>query len=546
MQCQRCGRACTGTLCSTCRNAATAHQSPEKKSPSASRPRQKRDRGTEPPARVVETYKAVGSLQLHRLGGKVNFYCVTCRRRQGGNLVATADGDWKQTLCNVCYRALVAQGRTGKGVSQNWRPGKMARQRGKKTFSGPSQKPGSLTKETPVRGERDQPTRQQPLWIHSQLEFFREAGINAHLEPTRRLRIDGRDIDFRKEPLSREVADWSDITNQIVLEHLYDEFVSAVRENASFIETLDASLSPRPKGVAVMQGEERLGVIRPAHASIPHHHLIHGNFLVSGPHWRQVYDALRDEARQPARSIGTAGTKQRRFNQLPVSLAKELKRACLDASRRIRLERRLDYGDTPVILECDVGELTLLPITGPENRLLFPFRFRRDAKTLPGALILINRDPLPLMIGADVGDEDAITAWTCALLGFADATCIDLERRGQAARRETVKTRSHPSSKVRRTAPQRRSVQSRHRWPTYLEPVGDTARHIDSLVRGHRRHLPDGWTASVEACDRARRIGIILRAEETWVQPHPRGHGMPVGVEMRFSWHAPAELMHMR
>jgi hypothetical protein len=77
-------------------------------------------------------------------------------------------------------------------------------------------------------------------------------------------------------------------------------------------------------------------------------------------------------------------------------------------------------------------------------------------------------------------------------------------------------------------------------WPRHLEPVGQWVSYSGSLVAGHRRHLHDGRTASDEARERARQVGIILQPYETWVQPHVRG--IPDNIEMRFLWHAPVEL----
>ena len=112
----------------------------------------------------------------------------------------------------------------------------------------------------------------------------------------------------------------------------------------------------------------------------------------------------------------------------------------------------MDYGDCPVVLECDIGELRLLPVTGPENRLLVPFRLSRGkgTETLTGELVLGNRDPLPLRIGESVTGEDVKLAWTCVLLGFADATCIVLDPAKPAARRESSRPRWRPRSSVSR------------------------------------------------------------------------------------------------
>jgi hypothetical protein len=200
--------------------------------------------------------------------------------------------------------------------------------------------------------------------------------------------------------------------------------------------------------------------------------------------------------------------------------------------------------ERPVVLKCDIGELTLLPIARTVTRLFMPFRLDKGTEPLMGELVLGDHDPLPLMIGQDVTGEDAITAWTCALLGFADATCIEVEPFEPTARRESTRAHSPPPSSV----PRRRSsvppLPRRRPWPSHLEPVGHWIRYSGSFIAGHRRHLNEGQTASAEACNRARQVGIILRPRETWVRPHTRG--VPDGIEMRFLWHAPIELFNQR
>lgn len=233
----------------------------------------------------------------------------------------------------------------------------------------------------------------------------------------------------------------------------------------------------------------------------------------------------------------------RRIDRLPSDLAQELIDACLDASHRIRLERHVAY-ERPVILQCDFGELTLLPIDGSATRLRMPFRLANGAEALQGELVLGNRDPLPLLIGKDVAYNDAITAWTYALLGFADATCIKFEPVQPTARRESARPRWHPSPSVSHRRPSMRTLPRRRQWPRHLEPVGQWISYSGSLVASHRRHLNDGRTASDEACERARRVGITLHPDETWVQTHIRG--IPDNIEMRFLWHAPIELKPFR
>ena len=510
---------------------------------------------------VVQAFDAVGSLQLHRVGKRIRFYCATCMEYKKADLVATTNGDWNRAVCNICYRALInaEQEKAKKAAKPTRSPTKTTQQPPKKVTPGQlKQWNGSPPRPALVKGQSKQFTN-RPSGIDSLLEFFRAGSIDAQLGPAGHLWMDGSQIGPLTHVPSPEKAEWINAVNEIALKYIRDKFISAVENNTRFGADLGASLLPRENGVAIMRGDERLAVIYPAHASIAGRRLIYANFLTAGPHWGQVANALRQQAhggpagardaevklavgRKHKRKAKAAreGARRRRIDQLPDDLAPELINACLNASRRIRLERQLDYGDAPVVLQSDAGVLTLLPITGTESRLLVPFRLSKGTETLHGELILGDRDPLPILIGQGVADKDAIMAWTCALLGFAAATCIELDPAGQAARRKPAGPRRRQRFPAPRSRPSAPALPRRRRWPSYLEPVGPTIRYIDSLVAGHRRRLPDGWEASDEARDRARRIGIVLNSHETWVQPHARG--LPRGIEMRFLWHAPTEL----
>jgi hypothetical protein len=174
--------------------------------------------------------------------------------------------------------------------------------------------------------------------------------------------------------------------------------------------------------------------------------------------------------------------------------------------------------------------------------LLVPFRLIQGTRTLTGELVVGHSDPLPLIIGEDVGDEDATTSWVCALLGFADATCVEFEPSAPAMRRgpATLELRG-PSQVPGRTA-SARSLPRGQPWPSYLEPVGHWIQYSGSFVAGHRRRLQDGQKASDEAHERALQVGIVLHLGETWVRAHARG--VPEDVEMRFSWRPPVRLNH--
>ena len=151
--------------------------------------------------------------------------------------------------------------------------------------------------------------------------------------------------------------------------------------------------------------------------------------------------------------------------------------------------------DRPVVLECDVGELTLLPLAGTVTRLRIPFCLGKGTETLNGELILGDGDPLPVLISEHVADQDAITAWTCALLGFADATCMEFEPVQPTTRRESARPGWRPSSSVSHHRPSARTLPRTQRWPSHLEPVGHWVRYSRSFVAGHRRRLNHGQTA---------------------------------------------------
>jgi hypothetical protein len=169
-----------------------------------------------------------------------------------------------------------------------------------------------------------------------------------------------------------------------------------------------------------------------------------------------------------------------------------------------------------------------------------PFRLSKGTEQLTGDLVLSDRDPLPLLIGKGVADEDMATAWTCALAGFADATCVEFDQAATATRRDPAVPQPSPPPWVPTRSTSARTLPRRRPWPSYLEPVGSWIRYSGSFVAGHRRRLRDGQKAGDQAHDRARQVGIILHEHETWVRPHARG--VPDGIEMRFAWHPPARL----
>ena len=467
----------------------------------------------QPPAKVVRSDKRVGESQLHRLAERVLIHCVMCRRNRAYTLVATTDGDWTRTVCVGCYNAYVCK-----------------------------------RKEEVRKTVAEQNFVRRLPGINHLLAFFRAAGIDAEPMPGWYLQINGSQTQAITHLPPSNTLEWHKIVDEIALKHVYLKFIMAIEDNAHFGEGLRVLLRQREHGFVIMRGDVRLAIIHATRAQIPHREVIYANFLLAGLHWQQVADTLHDaepelvaewRQEQEGEVVAAVPEAERRqtaarrcIDQLPDDLAPEFIEACLGASRRIRLDRQVAY-DRPVILECTVGELTLMPITETGTRLLMPFRLNSGLGHLAGELILGDRDPLPVLIGEDVANEDAITAWTCALLGFADATCIEFE---SGVRRESA-NQSRRAPLVSHSHPVTPTLLRRQPWPGHLEPIGRWVCYSGSFVAGHRRRLNDGRKASDEAVDWARQVGIILDPYETWVRPYARG--VPEDIEMRFRWHAP-------
>jgi hypothetical protein len=489
----------------------------------------------QPPALVVQTSKPKGDLQLHRLGKRIRFHCVRCQKDKMTCMVATMGGDWAQKVCEQCYGFLVHEQR------------KPAR---KKTKEDAKEEARKEARKAANAKRQAQKARARLPGGYALLTFLCAAGVRAKLVDDGWLWINDEQIQ-RVDHLPRpETFEWRKIVDKIVVDHVRDKFNMVVEDNAHFGKGLGVVPQWSKSGFSIMRDDVQLAFIHPTRTYISdgkvvHAKVIHANFLTRGPHWQEVTDALhRAEPELVAgwkherEAKAAPAAPQRPIDRLPNSLAPGLIDACLEASRRIRLERQVAY-DRAVILECDVGELTLLPIAGTVTRLRMPFCLDRGTETLKAELVLGDSDPLPLLIGEDIADEDAITAWACALLGFADTTCIELEPVEPTARRQAARPRWRPSSSVSRSR-SIRTLPRRRPWPSHLEPVGPWLRYSGSFVAGHRRRLNEGHTASGEARDRARQVGIMLHPHETWVQPHTRG--IPDGIEMRFLWNAPTEL----
>jgi hypothetical protein len=500
-----------------------------------------------PPQEVAQSFRPVGEWQLHLVRERISFRCVLCGEQRKGVLWAATRYDSTQELaCQPCYRGILREHYSMEPDASQ---------------SGPKPSKEELARQRSQRLAYERWHRRLP-GVDGVISFFRSAGVTAELLPDGRLRVNGEET----RPLPHILPppgtiDWSEVIDEMAIRYASDKFIRAVSDNGRFGEGLRAFLRKSDMGFAIMHHAMRLGLIRATRAYVPGRDVIVANFLSPGSHWHTLADLIHDaepaltaehdrehatEAAPDAPGGGgsrlAAQPTVRSIQRLPDYVPAELRAACIEASRRLRLERQVAY-DRPVVLICSIGELTLLPVIENDRGFSLPFQLAFGSGTIRAQLVLADRDPLPLEIREDVALEDAVIGWTNALIGFADVTCIHLHSPAMRAPHEHRPTASSAASvpSPRRTS---RIRHGGHPWPSHLVPVGRWARYSGSLVAGHRRRLTAGRTASDEAHQRARQVGITLRPGETWVRPHARG--IPEALEMRFQWHRPDELsLHM-
>ena len=212
----------------------------------------------QPPSAVARTLKSVGQLQLHHLVERARFHCVQCQRDKTDSTVATVNGNWEQTVCSGCYGTLVH----AYGERAKWAAEKEAIRR---------RLPG----------------------IDGLLAFFRAAGIDAALLRGGRLRISGSVTRLPARLPQPKTPEWKTIVDEMTLKYASDRFVKAVTANAHFGEGLQGFLGEPEGGFVIMRDGVRVAFLSPTYAQIPHREVIYANFLVPGPHWRQVADVLR-------------------------------------------------------------------------------------------------------------------------------------------------------------------------------------------------------------------------------------------------------------
>lgn len=519
-----------------------------------------RPRTVDPPgARVVESFGAVGDLELHRLDVPIDFMCATCHQRDHTRLAATVKGSWSRIICDSCYMTLVLD--YGKKQSQKQQRQKPKKHGGSRASAKRAQKALSGAPVVPrQRTSGSEPSAGMPrkhgsaatptAGTQRMLQFFWAAGVTSWTSTNDDLYVSGEPAGRVSGFPNPDTNAWRHAVDQIAWRHTYKRLERAVANNALYSGSPEAFPLPQEHGFAITRGREQIAVIRATHASIPDQPPVYGNFLVPGPHWAKVAPIVADDADAqdpvdpPSVPAGPGATsprtlRWRRVDKLPRNFDPLRAAACIAASQRIRLERQLDY-PCPVILESRGTALTLEPITGKDDGRHVPFRLRVGGRSVEGKFLLRRHgpDPLPLVIAADVPDDDAIDAWVCALVGFADATCLEFP--DPALRFSVLRPRSSSSEHRSRLVPTPRRLPQAKRWPDHLKPV-DHWSHVESwVVAAHRRRLPKGRAAGADALERARRAAIVLGPGQTWVKAHFCGPVRP--PEVRFMWEPTADV----
>jgi len=381
-------------------------------------------------------------------------------------------------------------------------------------------------------------------------DFLREAGISVHARADRRLYLGSMPagkLPRLDESTGIGSSAWRDAVDKIVWVYARDVLDKALRRYCHLDVDLVVAPAPGRNGFALVTAGRELAVIRATHAVGPGREMILGNFLTGGEHWDQVGQALNGAGAgtspQSVASDAATVISSRRFDILPGSISPELREACIEASRRIRLERRTAFGRR-IILEGGGCELMVEPVSRRKGRLQVPFAFSNDSHgedaQVQGELALIGTDPLPVLITSDVSDSAAYAAWAYMLLGFAELTCNSPEPAVRERRAELPPSPpwDHIRSGHRRTAGE--SMRPLRPWNASLDPAGPWYTAGGTYVAAHVSRLPFGREHSPEAAQFALQAGISLEQQETWVRDYIRG--VPQDAEIRFRWRTPAEL----
>jgi hypothetical protein len=313
---------------------------------------------------------------------------------------------------------------------------------------------------------------------------------------------------------------------------------------------LPVSLSIDASGnVALSHGGTRIAAVRRSKAwgrSEGEDWSVSGNFLVEGPHWVELAQRLHVITRPaeealvqstPAFDSSPSATPALLVvREPPAGLPRGVVEQCLEASNSIRTRRNAAFSQPVTLSTVGRTVVTFFPVQSLGDGAVAPIVFDYgEAKVICDLLLNGDHDPLTLLIRTEVRDPAGV--WALSLLGFATLTVLpepELAAPANPRPHATHGRRPRASAPARLRAPSRVRYLSRD-----LEPTGIT--RTAHWVLGHVRVLPEGSTHSPGAREEAKKLGITLAPQQTWVRPHARG--LLPNQALTFKWKLSHELL---
>ena len=316
-------------------------------------------------------------------------------------------------------------------------------------------------------------------------------------------------------------AEWLD---GFVDEHMLDRLATRAAEHLPGVRVRidDGEL------IAFDAWARRVARIAATHATVRTGDRIAGNFFAAGEHWTRLAEAIADDDDWRSR-LPTLG------------FTVPSRRAWTRAGSRMPSAPVAGCGSTARSSSRTRCELTCAMSRSCSSRLGHAARGavrpRAWARRFAGALRITSLEvPMPCRWAQSTDAETLALAWSLAVTAYAQLTCVPV-RGVSRARHALVRRRIRSPSGPAHARPHGRRAQV---CPPGFTTCGHTARYLASYVAGHRRRLQPHQSHSAEAAANAAAVGIRLRPNETWVQPHVRG--LPSDAVLHFAWRGPAWL----
>ena len=201
-------------------------------------------------ARIVESFGAIGDLQLHCLDVPASFTCATCRQRYRDDLAATVKGSWKLMVCHGCYMTLTRDQVERKSRKRQRRRSKKKQPSTRIPFGQaqgaapgapvvPRQRITSAERVNRPPGDDASANAPSQEGAQKMLHFFWAAGVVITRELT-------DPVPGFPQP---ETDAWRRAVDRFAWDHAYDVLVRAVAGNARYGRDLEAVPLPRSTGL---------------------------------------------------------------------------------------------------------------------------------------------------------------------------------------------------------------------------------------------------------------------------------------------------------